>query len=433
MELTIGAFLKELRERRDMPPDELAQQIPVHRSTILRWEQNRAAPRVMELEAALNALQASAEERARAVALLDAPRGERACRSGSDNGMPAVWMPAKGELVKALRLRLRWSQAQLADHLGKDKTYVSRLESSEVLPVRERKELFRLLGPSAEELRLLQEPLLYGSSHEVDLDDLEQELEELTREVRASRHPSPEVAFLALERQLWFRAGKSSRALFLLACAWMQHADYLLWRGRLEEMNRYATRTAQLLREKRICSDGRFLLAISLTARYSGRTHPQYGMDQLKLWEKFAVERTDAISYWRDLGSYAGDAGATRQALKCLERSRRLALPTENEEAVHLAALVRARVHTKRGEHREALKLLYDLPPLAPGFRVIRQITIARALYQVQEHAEAKTCLLEFYRLIEAHNLTHMEKEGAALAAQLLHPDERSTPPDPAG
>src|SRR5262245_38168279 len=117
METALGAYLQALRTTRNLSLRGLAERAQLAKGTLSYWESGRYQPRLPELEAALEALGASKEERARALSLVEAPRAERLRREeagvvhlAEDLGP----MPSVGELMRALRLRQRMTPEQAA-------------------------------------------------------------------------------------------------------------------------------------------------------------------------------------------------------------------------------------------------------------------------------------------------------------------------------
>lgn len=75
----VGTLLWEMRTARGWSLGQLARHAGVHKSALSRWETGERLPRVPELEATLDALEATSAQRARLFACIRAPR---AIRSG---------------------------------------------------------------------------------------------------------------------------------------------------------------------------------------------------------------------------------------------------------------------------------------------------------------------------------------------------------------
>src|SRR5579871_1976173 len=102
----IGGFLRELRTARQLSLSQLAQRADVSRRTLIYWEAGTYQPSLPELEAVLNALQTTAEQREYAVAQIGAPRAMQRLRAESGVVRLAEEIgpiPSGGDLLRALR------------------------------------------------------------------------------------------------------------------------------------------------------------------------------------------------------------------------------------------------------------------------------------------------------------------------------------------
>ncbi len=101
-------------------------------STLSRWESGTTTPRVYELEAVLDALQAKEQERLQAWQLLQAPRAAPLAAGAERGDSPLEGAaPIGGELLRAMRTRRGGTLEQVALHLGVTISTVSRWERSE--------------------------------------------------------------------------------------------------------------------------------------------------------------------------------------------------------------------------------------------------------------------------------------------------------------
>lgn len=147
----VGALLWELRTAGGWTLGKLARRAGVSKAALSRWESGSRQPRVMELEAALDALGANAARRALVFARIEAPRALRHLRRIADPGLGAP--PTAGDLLRAMRLRKGWTQEQTAARVGVVRTAVAHWERSERLPSTEQiQALCYALGAQEEEL-----------------------------------------------------------------------------------------------------------------------------------------------------------------------------------------------------------------------------------------------------------------------------------------
>jgi transcriptional regulator with XRE-family HTH domain len=107
----IGTYLKRVRSTGGWTLGKLARKAGVSKGALSLWESGQRQPRVVELEAVLEALGATAAQRALAFACIDAPRAILHLRRNSHDGLGGP--PTGGDLLRAMRLRRGWSQEQL--------------------------------------------------------------------------------------------------------------------------------------------------------------------------------------------------------------------------------------------------------------------------------------------------------------------------------
>ncbi|HLV79400.1 MAG TPA: helix-turn-helix transcriptional regulator [Chthonomonadaceae bacterium] len=141
-----------LRTERGWSLGQLARQAGLSKAALSQWEAGRRQPRVAELEAVLDVLEASPTQRARAFAGIAAPRAVRHLRQKSVHGGLGP-PPTAGDLLQALRLRQGCTQAEAAARVGVNDSSVARWERGERLPSTEQMQaLCYALGAREEEL-----------------------------------------------------------------------------------------------------------------------------------------------------------------------------------------------------------------------------------------------------------------------------------------
>ena len=114
-----GEWLKTTRTAQGLSVRGLAQKAGVGRSTLSDWEAGKSLPRLPELEATFDALGTLAEQRQDVVRQMETPRALQ--RSQTDtalfcpNWVEQVGLPPHGgDLLKAMRLRKRWTLEEAA-------------------------------------------------------------------------------------------------------------------------------------------------------------------------------------------------------------------------------------------------------------------------------------------------------------------------------
>ncbi len=150
----LGDYLKSLRISSRISSNSLAKQAGIARNTISRWENGTNVPHIPELEAVLDAIQATRQQRQMALELLPAARGTKALKAAyaEPHQLTMGW----GEVLWALRQRKGWSLEQLAASLGIRHSTIARWERGETWPGEAQLlELCRKLGAHEDEIAAL--------------------------------------------------------------------------------------------------------------------------------------------------------------------------------------------------------------------------------------------------------------------------------------
>lgn len=250
---TLGEHLKRLRTARNWSLSELARQSGVAQPTLSRWEQGRFAPRLPELAAVLDALNATPQQRHAVLESLNAPRA-LVRLAGEIKGMPwwedAGQMPLGGDLLRAMRMRAGKTLEQAAQMVGVSGSTLSRWERSETWP--ELSQLHTLcyhLGAMEAEITTLSRGRVFVREADPARFDLEAMIAQL-HAVRDDSSPSAlilgDLRYLALEAALWPRLKHDEQALPLLYFVLTFRTRFLLDRGRLAESAACAERAFRL-------------------------------------------------------------------------------------------------------------------------------------------------------------------------------------------
>src|SRR5579862_2029450 len=108
----VGTLIREMRTAGGWTLGRLAQKAGVSKATLSQWESGARQPRIVELEAVLETLDASLPQRAQGLAHIEAPRALRRLRNAEETaglGPP----PTAGDLLHAMRLRRGYTQEQV--------------------------------------------------------------------------------------------------------------------------------------------------------------------------------------------------------------------------------------------------------------------------------------------------------------------------------
>ncbi len=213
MRLSTGERLKEWRQLRGLTLRGLAQKAGVHASTLSRWEAGQRQPSLHELERILEALGASSLQRIEVLRGVEAPRAIRRLRELSPQRSPTV----SGDLLRAMRMRQGWTQAETATRIGVSQGRLSKWECSEDWPSTERLHtLCYTLQAHAEEVVLLTRGTLQLSDGSNSTLSPEAWRERIAREYFGEVR---DLRSLVTEAELWSLAAKSERGKGLLRLA----------------------------------------------------------------------------------------------------------------------------------------------------------------------------------------------------------------------
>lgn len=238
----IGELLREWRIKRGLSLGALAQQAALNKSTLSRWEGGKAAPRLHELEGVLSAMGVSATERRMAVESVSSPRGF--VLMGDEADRP----PVGGDLLRAMRLREKKTQAEVSRLAGVSQGRLAKWEAGEDWPSVERLlPLCSALNAHPDETSALLmgrfaplEPLKTPFSRE----DARERLNLATRDVW---HTAPngisnalrDLRFLSLISELWVVSPQNSDAYSFLTNVYGSYGRFLETTGRFHEAERY--------------------------------------------------------------------------------------------------------------------------------------------------------------------------------------------------
>jgi transcriptional regulator with XRE-family HTH domain len=373
-------------------------------------------------------LHASPEQRYEAFILLDEPRALTAIKQlvGApeelDEGMPTT-----GDLWRALRLRRGLEARQVARHLGVSASTVSRWEASLEMVPRERcDELLDLLGAHPDErfvlrgqrvilMPPLQERLRSVTECRDCLMDLQEAIER--REV-----PLGDLQFRTLEAILWPLACGDPSALETYLFALVNHAQYLLWEGRVPEMYAVCRRAFPIARR---ATPGQWIHG-HLAEQYAfylmqrpGKKEPMEAVRILQEMMPVAETHRQEAGFYRDMADYMIYARRFEDAQELIKRSRRCAERHNGLDALRMADIVEARVLVRSKRPAEALKLLVEDNEEAPNLRVFELLLRAEACLDLDETHDAYFWLDRFYAHIEAHGIEYQRVQGDRLSTRL--------------
>ncbi len=367
----ISTLIRDLRSSREMSIRSLGQAAGVSPSAICNWEAGRVEPRIPELEAVLEALQASQQARQEAYARINAPRALAQLRSqttlleNAPEEHPLAF-PSSGDLLRALRHRCGWTLEWAAARLGVQPSTISRWERSQMWPSESDLEAYcTLLNVHPEERSALTnlglcQPSLY-ERESVSLEALEQQGVCLQQDVIRGETTLMDLRFLSLEALLWQRASRSRSARHLLAQTYVWHAQWLLWRERLPEAGQTAQQALRIVEEEDRPEPywlrAVYVYAASL-AESGKHPAPMRGARFVQDWLWAAHWPVTEAWMCHTIASYALAVGETEEALKMVERAKVAADRSENRAALRHSGCDGAVIMAGAHRSEEALALL---------------------------------------------------------------------------
>lgn len=391
----------------------LAQRAGVHKSALSRWEAGEQQPRIPELEATLQALEATPAQRVSALACIDAPRALRRLHAGAAPDAMGP-LPSSGDLLRALRLRVAGTQEQVAHQVGVGQSTVARWERGERLPsVEQRERLCRALQARPEESAVLISGRFSETSEEIptDREALHELLIPLLYDPRAEL---VDLRFLRIERGLWQQAARDERRQTLLAFAYAAHAHYLGNFKRWAEARTAAQRALALTPREGAPPDYalRAMLKLAAADVYSGsRPAPERGIRRIRSW----LPRSKNIEYtawmFSDLGKYLALAGQNEEAVQVGEQATHITRLEHKMRTLDYCRLLAATGHAKRA--------IGCLPENSrPGGEICAYHALIRceAHLALGERADAAVWLARAYAVIDAEHIEHDRPHADALA-----------------
>ncbi|MCL6533930.1 MAG: helix-turn-helix domain-containing protein [Armatimonadetes bacterium] len=412
----MAEHLRRLRASRGMSLRQLARASRVNASTLSRWESGTTTPRVYELEAVLNALQAEAHERLQAWQLLQAPRAAPLAAGAEKGASPLEGTaPMGGELLRALRIRRGWTLERVALHLGVTVSTISRWERSESWPSAEHlARLCEALGATPEEHQALQSGqgvLMWLPFEVVSPSEIAELLDALDREMAPVNPEITDLLYRCLQGRLWQMVSVNRAPMSLLIDALAYHCRYLVAHARVHEAQMSIYRALRLITPADPMRPHWFYIIHAQAKNASecgARLAPMEGVDILRRWlphaERYAPEH--AAWFWRNIAEYLSFSRRRKEAhaVHTLAQQKSNAWREEDPNILLSEALVLANL----GHGERALRLLQDNPILAdPEEQRIQQsinksLVWVRVLCQCGMESEAQVWRLRLQQFSNA-------------------------------
>jgi transcriptional regulator with XRE-family HTH domain len=422
----LGLFLRELRRQRGLTITDAAAAANLGRRTLSRWEEGHALPRLAELDSLLRALNASSDAQRQAIAMLPASRALRRVRESGAESVDASPMPHGGDLLRSLRHRRSWTQAQVAECVEVAQSTVLRWERSEAWPSPAiLRRLCAALGAAEEEFAALASGRFslagWDGRRHLDLDELREDLNALAAcpvDLRSS--PLADLRYLTLEARLGSLLERRPEAASVLADAYLAHARNLFVQCRIREMRQCAQRASSLAAREDLERRMRAGIYLAEAAAF-GRTTFGYEQAVRMLQPWMSVSATANTQAWicGVLGWMLVSLG-DRESAGLLARRGIKVLPFVEEAGIRLhRRLPLGGILADSGSPEEALSLLETCESDSPADRAYGCFYTARASLALGRRSEAAGALAAAQERIETHKLTFMRGSVEALCGEM--------------
>lgn len=430
----VGTLLWEMRTATGLTLGHLAKRSGISKSSLSRWEAGLYQPRVTELEAVLDALDASPAQRALALACITAPRALRQLRQPSSSDTFGAPLSA-GDLLRAMRLRVGWTQAQVSERLGVTRSTLTRWELGERLPTTDQiQALCYALDAREEEMIALtcgQFRDAPPSVEEADWDETAANLMERLEIVSNNLVGGLEdLHYIQLDREVWQWSVREPAARLLLARLRLYHGHYHRLNEHWEVSSVQVQQAHQSLltvptpeRETENFVSPRLAILQAVIAVYGGaRPAPERGIRMLSPWvDHRHVSPMHQAWILSDIAKYLSLAGNHEEALVLAER----ACHVVEQEAIPGELFLRrcdyGQILIHAGRAEEALQVLPHPLSYVPNDNngVDAVLTYVEALVRVGQFSEAQDLLARASVPIETHALEPQRRKAQALAQRL--------------
>lgn len=372
----IHTFLRDLRQRRRLTLGRLSLLSGVHKATLSRWESGAFLPRIPELKRVLTALDATDDERAACLRLLDVPRAIHA-----EEDEPAGRLRISlGDMLFGLRQRVHRTQQEVARAAGISRSLYAQWENDAGRP--SDAQLHRIgfaLGATAEEIVGISQVIF----SERPIVKSREELIAACTESMPWDHP-----FTGETHALYLLALLGSVARLVrdgaagpadLALVLVQFGSHIgIWRDDEPAMERYFRRALDCAAQSDVP------LEMPVIAAF------QFHVGQAQQWiDRFRTDREKAylLSYIaRDIADTAPDA-----ALRLADQYCDMVADHPDELPCRLRD--RANLLRRCGRPREAIHALEAIEPQDALRAGVRHVDIARALAVLGEKRRAQESL----------------------------------------
>jgi transcriptional regulator with XRE-family HTH domain len=315
-----------------------------------------------------------------------------------------------------MRLRIGWTQAQVAAAMGVRQSSIARWEQSEEWPDVERLALLcETLHAHPAETAALQQGRFSLGSCENEASVLDAVILRYGNFLFDWRHGDAllDLTFLSLQAQLWPVATSSAGASALLAEIVARHAHMLMEAERFTEAHRCLERVPVGQHPGMRIGETQHLTTIvqaQTAAKLSkGRRGLLNSVRLLEDWVGVAPYEPRctpyAFSVMAELMMRAGDAEA---ALRTARKACRLVEQEDDLPEIAYRRRDLVSMLLRAGQSEEAAALMREVPPVSLRCGIVNAALWAEILLALGERTEAQSRLDEASHLLETRNLAHL-------------------------
>ena len=318
-----------------------------------------------------------------------------------------------GDLLRALRLRKRWSIEDVARTLGVTPRTVRRWENSEsVIPEERFDAVCRALEAESEERAALlrHRVLLWTSGRDAarTADDLEAHLLGLRDEIRRGTTALIDLRLMTLKAQLISRGGDRQMRR-LLAHAQLVHSEFLEARGRHSELPPLVNQALGIILQDERPDQTLLALALHMQGAIgrgiAGRAQFERLHYLLRRWRNLSEDVRWLTGLYRDVAEAALEAGEKETALDIIRQGTELLREQPDSVDFRLANHVQARILLNLNRWEDAEKLMPTDKHPNPYQRLYETYQRVELYNGMGENAAAQEWLRRAYEITDDYRL----------------------------
>ena len=420
---TLSEILRTRRQNRGLSLNGLALKAGLGKSTLSGWENGKAQPRLVELEAVFAALSVTDSERQEILGLLDAPRMARVLRQAGEEGPPVG-----GDLLRAMRLRQNRTQQDVAAQIHVSQATLAKWERSDDWPVFARLQaLGAALRAHPAELQVLRAGRFTPAPRENSKFDafvFDARLKQFRHEADLESETLRDLRFLSLEADLCALRQRDEGAERFLTGVCSEHALALMERGRAAEANFYAQRSLGRA-QKGIFDRDYWLPAALVTAKQMGdcKKGANPAAAAKMLLDILPNAKFPARRAWfhSDIALYRARAGDLESALQWSAQGCEIARQCQWHGELHFRQCDRAKILLLANRPREAQELCLQsslLTDCSPS-SVPALLLLAETHLALREPDAARQWVMAGLDIIHSRQLEQYRPRAEALQAAL--------------